>query len=282
MRILIISDVSYGILKYRAEAIKKYLPKESIDCVCANDPNCLANATTYDVIHFNYTGGVTENYDFIRRHHEKILLTICNERSLLQGVGVIQEQLEHLIKICDCTTVSKKISEMYRIKYIPNGIDEEVFYKYKRPIVGYAGFNDATKNADIIKQACNELGIEYRTCDYTNNTQIPKEKMQDFYNGLSVYVHASLSEGFNNTVIEALSCNIPVLMTMQGVYRELKGYVGYILPTVESIKESLKKFMGRSLIIEKFLWKNIVPEYKGAYDRVYAKGNHRNNGVEKV
>ena len=269
-------------MQYRADAIKKYLPDLDITCAGINTPLALQDAHNYDVIHFNYTGGVTDCYDFMRRYKDKVLLTICNERSLLQGFSVTVKQLEEVIRTCEAVTISKKIAELYKIKYIPNGIDEDIFYKHKKPVVGYAGFNDSTKNADVIWKACNELGLEFRMCNYMDNTRIPKDKMQDFYMGLDVYVHASLSEGFNNTVIEALSCNIPVLMTMEGVYQELKGYVDYIYPTVEGVKEGLKKFMGRKLITDNFLWKNIVPEYRSVYEKIYAKSHSNNNGVEKV
>jgi hypothetical protein len=57
-------------------------------------------------------------------------------------------------------------------------------------------------------------------------------------------------------------------MTKVGLWQELEGYVTFIEPTINGVKEGLKKFLGRCLIEEKFLWKNIVPLYQETYEEV--------------
>jgi len=75
-----------------------------------------------------------------------------------------------------------------------------------------------------MSQACSELDRYSRPAFY-DDKQLPHDKMRDYHRSLDVYVHVSFTEGVNNTVIEALACNIPVIMTRQGVWMELDGYV---------------------------------------------------------
>jgi glycosyltransferase involved in cell wall biosynthesis len=161
-----------------------------------------------------------------------------------------------------------------KIPQIDNGIDSDLFCKFKKPIIGYAGCSSANKNWEKIKEACDNLGLEFRAA-FRGKNQIPHRKMVNFYLGLDVYVLASLTEAFNNTVLEALSCNIPVIMTKTGAWKKFKGYVEFIDPTYESIYCALKKYAGRKLILEKFLWKKIMTKYRRIYETVYEKNAGR-------
>jgi glycosyltransferase involved in cell wall biosynthesis len=95
--------------------------------------------------------------------------------------------------------------------------------------------------------------------------------MVDFYMGLDVYAHASLTEAFNNTIIEALSCNVPVIMTKTGAWRKFKGYVTFVEPTYQGLYRALKKYAGRRLVMGRFIWPLIVPRYKAIYERIHKK-----------
>jgi glycosyltransferase involved in cell wall biosynthesis len=273
MKILSIVDTIGWCIWFRAEAIKKFIPEYQFEIRDTVNEKVLDGWEEFDLIHFHFTYGLTNFYDFIKCNKDRMVITICNERSLLLGQGVDVKKLEELLRICGgVTSISRKIAGIYGIEYIPNGIDVDLFNKYKRPVVGYVGTTGELKNHLVIKQVCEELGLEFRTADYVDlKKMIPHDRMQDFYMGLDVYVHASLTEGFNNTIIEALSCNIPILMTKAGVWEELQEYVTLIEPTVEGVKKELMKFTGRNHILKNFLWKDIVPKYKEVYRRVYAK-----------
>ena len=280
MKILILVDVlNNWALHNRAKAIKKYLPEYQVDIAPALHENDWAKRLDdYDLVHFNFSYGLTDFAPIVKNILHKSVITVVNERSLFAGHGVDADVFDKLLSSCPfVTSVSKKIADLYTgMRYIPNGIDEDIFRKRKTPVVGYAGVSDTpNKNVSAVIEACESLGLELLVATYNrregDNKQYPHERMQDFYCSLDVYVHASLTEGFNNTVIEALACNVPVLMTKQGCWQEFEGWVEFIEPTAEDIKEKLKKFIGRKLIDEKFLWKNIIPQYKEVYDAAFAR-----------
>lgn len=241
---------------------------------------CVRDADLFDVVHFNFTGHVTKLYDWIMEHRHKVLLTIANERGLFDGVAVDHPKFLSLVKCCPyITAVSPKVAQaISHSVYTPNGIDPELFSLTKPVVVGYAGTSKPNKNTKVIEQACKELKVKLKATYYAGdhgNQPYPHNKMQEFYCGLTVYVHASLTEGFNNTIIEALSCNIPVLMTRQGAWKEFVGYVEFIEPTVEDIKAKLLKWCGRQLIQRSFLWSNVIPKYREMYERIKSQSGAR-------
>lgn len=281
MKILILPDlINNWSAHNRAKAIQKFIPEHEFTIRQGlGDDSCLSGHMDFDLIHFNFTYGITDFFDFIMLNKHRVVITVINERSLLAGYGVDVDKLTRLLVECPwVTSVSKKIaarinllrSDEPGVRYIPNGIDEDIFSRFKRPVVGYAGTDKPNKNASVIIKACEELGLIYRQALYNNGAPgLSHSQMQDFYTALDVYVHASVTEGFNNTVLEALACNIPVLMTRQGCWHEFEGYVEFIEPTVESVKAALLKYAGRRLVLDKFTWPKIMPQYKKIYEEAY-------------
>ena len=274
MKILLIPDnLNNWAIHNKAIAIKKFLPEYDFDIKAGFGNNfCLASQEKYDAIHFLITAGLTPMYyDFIMKNKKRVAMTAVNERSFLFGHISNPEQLDKIFKECPyCNSLTPMLAERYKIPYIPNGIDKDKFFKSKRPVIGFAGAKHiATKNVELLERVCQELGLELRLTGYipiANTGETEHEKMQDFYMGLDVYVHPSTTEGFNNTVIEALSCNVPVLMTREGAWKEFEGWVEFIEPTAEDIKLKLQKFLGRNLIEARFLWQQIMPAYKEMYE----------------
>lgn len=277
MNILILPDQLDGWSCHnRSKAIQKFIPEHRFEIIGGlNNPGCLDNHSWYDLIHFNFSYNLDSHYDFIMKNRDRVIITVVNERSLLAGHGVDQARFEQLLRNSPfVTSVSKKIADMVGARYIPNGIDEDLFPAPRTVVVGYSGTNRENKNYAIVEEACRQLGVEFRTTLYHRDSPknyVSHDLMAEFYRGLNVYVHASATEGFNNTIIEALSCNVPVLMTRQGCWHEFEGYVEFIEPTVSSIKDGLSKFTGRRLIESRFLWKNIIPQYKAIYEEAYAR-----------
>lgn len=275
MRVLILSDlINNWAIHNRAKAIKKFMPDVDITIRGGlGDDTSLLDHAQFDIIHFNFSYGLTRHFKFIMNNKHRCLLTIVNERSYLIGYGVDDEQNKRLMHECPfLTSVGPKMCELVGAVYIPNGIDEDKFpaKSAKEIVVGFSGTDRPSKNLSVIVSACRELGLKLRTANYNNNNPtMPHEKMAEFYRSLDVYVHASLSEGFNNTIIEALACNVPVLMTREGAWKDFDGWVEFVEPTVEGVVAGLRKYAGRKLIDEKFLWKNIIPEYRKMYEKVY-------------
>jgi len=100
MKILLVSDLLDGwSLHNICKEIKKYLSQHveiiSGDSVEIEGLDRIADE--YDIIHFCYTGKVDKFADFIRRNSGKVIMTIHNERSLLEGYEVDKVRLEQMI-----------------------------------------------------------------------------------------------------------------------------------------------------------------------------------------
>lgn len=274
MRILLLSDnLNNWAIHNKAKAIKKFLSEFNFDVDAGFGNNrFLEKEKDYDIVHFLFTAGLTPDYyDYVKSNPYRVALTAVNERSFLFGHISNPKQIDELFKTMPyCNSLSPLIAEKYKIPYIPNGIDTDKFFKHKKPIVGFAGARHiATKNAHLIENVCKKLGLEFRVAAYIYDQatgEIEHEKMQDFYMGLDVYVHPSTTEAFNNTIVEALSCNVPVIMAKSGSWKLFEGWVEFIEPTEEGIEKGLQKYLGRRLIVDKFLWKNLMPEYKKMYE----------------
>ncbi len=282
MKILILVDLlNDWALHNRAKAIQKHMPEFEFEIRAAlGEGDTIGDHESFDIIHFNFTWGLTDYTKFILNNLNKCVLTIVNERSLLVGTGVDPEQLNLIFsKAKYMTSVNQLMSEMTGATYIPNGIDNDIFKECRSPIVGYSGTGRINKGVHLVEKACDELGLVFRGAlyRYKNDGRAPDfkhDQMNDFYKTIDLFVHASETEGFSNTVLEALACNVPVLMTKQGAWKEFEGWVDFIEPTIEGIKDGLRKYTGRRLVNEKFLWSNIMPLYKAMYERVY-EDNHR-------
>ncbi len=91
-----------------------------------------------------------------------------------------------------------------------------------------------------------------------------------------VFVLPSLNEGMSNSVLEAMACGLPVIVTDVGGSKELVDGNGFIIEkgSVESIKEILNEIKKRDLIkmgnksreiAEKMSWKNVAERYRRIY-----------------
>lgn len=279
MRILILVDIlNDWALHNRAKVIKKMLPQHTVEIRGALDDKngCLSGHETFDVIHFNFTWGITHFTNFALTYSRKCVFTVVNERSFTQNAGVNPEQLLAIFSRAKYkTAVNRRMAKMISGVYIPNGIDEDLFPNVRAPIVGYSGTDMPNKKVNVVKKACDDLGLEFRAAIYRRGDNAARkpdfrhDEMFGFYSMLDVFVHCSETEGFSNTVLEALACNVPVLMTRQGAWQEFDGWVEFIEPDVEDVKRALQKFTGRRIVDDKFLWKNIVPQYEAIYQTVY-------------
>lgn len=278
-RILILCDhLDEWSVHNRAKAIKKFLPDYDISMRAAFGSGCLGDHDRFDLVHFNFTAGLDRFERFIAQHAPKCVITVVNERSLFDGYECDPARLQRVLMSCpNVTTLSQRIVDrVHHAVYIPNGIDVELFPVSKPRVVGYVGTLKPNKNCGMIEEACKELGLELAIARYmgANKQAIPHDKMHEFYASLDVYVHASLTEGFNNTVLEAIACNTPVVMTRVGAWREFEGYVTFIQPSKLSLVEALKPWTSRSLVESRFTWQHIVPKYRHVYEAAYQRANH--------
>ena len=101
MKILLLTDCedSWSVHSI-CKTIKKQLPQHDIDII-AGDKTDVETLNylieKYNIIHFHYTAKITKFADAIEKWKEKMVITICNERSLLKGYNVDKVCLEQLI-----------------------------------------------------------------------------------------------------------------------------------------------------------------------------------------
>ena len=130
-----------------------------------------------------------------------------------------------------------------------------------------------------------ELGIGDRIIFKTGLT---KEEIAKEYASSSVAIVSSLYEGFGYPVIEAMSCEVPLIATNTSSIPELVGDFATLIPPMnendlsEAIKNILTNFKkykkiaesGRHHIIENFNWLKITQEYE---DMIYKTIQDFNN-----
>ena len=130
-----------------------------------------------------------------------------------------------------------------------------------------------------------ELGIGARIIFKTGLT---KEEIAKEYASSSVAIVSSLYEGFGYPVIEAMSCEVPLIATNTSSIPELVGDFATLIPPMnendlsEAIKNILTNFKkyekiaenGRHHIIENFNWLKITQEYE---DMIYKTIQDFNN-----
>jgi len=124
-----------------------------------------------------------------------------------------------------------------------------------------------------------ELGIYD---DIIFETFVPNEKMPEIYNESKLFALASLTEGVPRTVLEALSCGVPVVSTRlpqitdildgcgsviaQKNPKKLANEIIRLFENEEIIKEYEKQ--GRIKIKENYSWRDTVKKTIKAYSKV--------------
>jgi len=130
-----------------------------------------------------------------------------------------------------------------------------------------------------------ELGIEDRVLF---KTALTKEEIAKEYASSSVAIVSSLYEGFGYPVIEAMSCEIPLITTNTSSIPELVGDFATLIPPMNEneLSVAIKKILnnyekykkiaesGRHHIIENFNWLKITQKYE---DMIYKTIQDFNN-----
>ncbi len=121
---------------------------------------------------------------------------------------------------------------------IGNGINCDEFYPAEPPVeftVGAVGnftsreFDDWKGFGRYVVRACKLAGVKLRWCGWQGGAyslpgvqgeQVPLERMNDWYRGVSVLVSMSKSEGCSGVVFEAMASGVPVISTKVGWHGE--------------------------------------------------------------
>ena len=226
-------------------------------------------AKNFDFVHIQFTGEIDRMYNFYKKHPEKTLITVINERSIYDGFEVDTSKLSEMVIGCaGATALSPKVASSYKIDFIPNGVDLGVMKNPHKQAIGYIGCSGDNKGFPTLEEVCKDLGLHLHSLIYQKN-QVPHEKMWEEYRKINVLVHPTLTEACSNVVLEALSMNVPVITTRTGCWELYKDYLTIIEPTYDSLYRELKKYIGRSIIEKQFQWAQICQQYERFYERAY-------------
>jgi len=266
MKILLIhADRHPWATTHRAECLKKEWIEDEVDIAYIKN---LPDGDKYDIIDVLYGCGISKIKDYILKYKHKTFTTLASRRTLESFLDKKEDLIEIYQKSICCVAQSltltnqlKELIQQDNVIYIPNGVDTEFFNKLF--IIGYVGeghlINRKRKGYDIVKQTCDELGLELKSA-----MNLPYEKMPEFYKQIDCLVILSDDEGCNNPTLEALAMNIPVISTKTGIVEELEGVI-IVDRDVESVKKALRKVSGRIQILEKYTWKKIAKRYRQLY-----------------
>jgi len=237
----------------------------------------------FDVIHFLFSGGLTEFKEQFKKYPNKFIITIVSHRSI-EGWWDKEDEMLDIIKnsaqvICVSQKLKDAISKKFEnqkfkpeeytpVTYIANGVDVKVFKPQKTFTVGFVGRRHEYKGYDLIKEACEVLGVNFvhDGNEYPKNVT-PHDEMPEIYDQFDCLAIASEGEGCHNPTLEALAMNIPVISTDVGIANELDG-VTIVDRSVEGIVKGIKKVYSRSQILKDFTWDIIANKYLRIYEGI--------------
>lgn len=155
--------------------------------------------------------------------------------------------------------------------------------------VGWAGNRAGLQKGfdDFIKPLENIPGINLNYCGYSN-TLLDYKNMRLFYEEIDIYICTSISEGNNNSLMEAAAMGRAIITTDVGTVPEYleQGYSALIVDRkFESIKYAVELLRDNPRLrlilaknaknsVRKFSWSNKITEYRQFFDIALNKVNY--------
>jgi len=255
---------------------------------------------------------ITKDYKFELQSSSSFMYRLSRHRwySFLKMQKRVAPQLKTIVTpsinslkdIVSDFNVNKK-----NINVINNGLDIDVFIPYKEikrnptKLITTASADVALKGLDYTLKSLaslvndfpeisllvigkmkkdghtsrliNELGIKEKVLFKTG---LSKEEIAKEYASSSIAIVSSLYEGFGYPVIEAMSCEIPLIATNVSSIPELAGDYAELIPAqnTNALSSSIRSILhdyshykniavrGRKHIVNNFNWLKIIEEYE--------------------
>lgn len=172
--------------------------------------------------------------------------------------------------ICVGDSLAEAIQTQYGIQplVVPNFVDTELFLPKEKPFKPFkfamVGFLDERKGIALVLKAIKQLGgmaelhiigkLESREVSEQQVRLLPNVKyygqvehrhIPELLNACHALISFSKTETFGITVIEAMSCGLPVIYTQSGGPEHfVPGFAGYqVSRTVASLSEAMEQLM---------------------------------------
>lgn len=111
--------------------------------------------------------------------------------------------------------------------------------------------------------------------------EVKHDEIVKYLQNSDIFVLPSLNEGMSNSILEAMSCGLPIITTNTGGSKELIDGNGFVFKkrSIVSIKKTLERYLkSRDLIrkhgeksrgiVQDMSWENVSNKYKKIYDQL--------------
>jgi glycosyltransferase involved in cell wall biosynthesis len=197
--------------------------------------------------------------------------------------------LERLAELNGINIISRRLYGIFEraglrnIVLTENGVDTELFCpaqpvnadRRKPLVLGFSGSKDIAKH-DFLKgfsefiEPLNAIpNVKIRVLGGRGDHQVTREEMPALYNQVDLYICASTSEGFSQSVLEAAACGRGVISTRVGGCEDLieTGYNGYfirrdlgeikaLVTRLEADRQHVRQLgeHNRQVVLERYAW----------------------------
>ncbi len=183
---------------------------------------------------------------------------LIEKLALLKGINIISRRLYGIFERAG----------LKNIVLTENGVDTDLFkpstminVERNLPLVlGFSGSKDIAKHdrlkgfSEFIEPLGDLPNVQVKVLGGRGESQVKREHMPALYNHIDLYICASTSEGFSQSVLEASACGRGVVSTRVGGCEDLidEGHNGcFITRDVESIKTLILKLEADRLLVRR-------------------------------
>ncbi|SCG83244.1 putative glycosyltransferase MJ1607 [Proteiniborus sp. DW1] len=243
------------------------------------------------------------------RKAKNILSVVDHQRLELEKAAL--QNCDLVISSCHATAkAAKKYMNLKSLEYeiIPNSIDSCFFRPNKRKteddskenfVFGYVGKIRHAKGVDNIIKAFSVIAAENdkveliligREREYAYSLiksldeeikerikvigQIPREELVEYYKKFDCFILASRYESFPNTLLEAMSCGVPIIASNVGCVKEIIGESSNIIFNPENVEQLIKA-------MKTMLKKPYIREQAASYNRKSVESNYSRKKIAK-
>lgn len=263
MKILLLSDGQGWVVDRIANKYKEGIPHdiEIVDYTKINPDIFIQKANEADIVHFN-NADIGRLLDVLPKVSKPIIVSIRSFRYREFFETVADNFILHVIH--------PELKEKFpNATYISDAVDD--LFQPKEFVVGMAyqdePWNISYKGVDLVKQACEDLGITFKPA-----IGLSIEEMPEYYKTIDLYVCASINEGFGMPVIECLMQNIPVISTDVGIGKYTN--IIKVERSVGSIKEGILAYYTYPQV-RKFRWDVVCRAMTEFYQRIYDENSKK-------
>jgi len=205
---------------------------------------------------------------------------LVDELATVKHINIISRRLFYIFQAAGLTNIT--LTE--------NGVDTDLFRPSQpintdrsRPLViGFSGSTHIPKHDDL--KGCSEFilplneipNVEVNILGGRGEHQVQRDGMPDLYNQIDLYLCASTSEGFSQSVLEASACGRGIISTRVGgcddlIEEKKNGFfinrnleeIKRLITRLEADRELVKQLgaNNRTIVLERYSWAIRVKEW---------------------